>query len=124
MACHCHGKSAHAERRVRPDDQCTTCAYKHIRLAVGAWGEFTYEIDNREYVATQLRLTIEHLKRDHIPTAIKCRDLAIIIEEARDPDTGAVVNTLRELTAEIRDLYLADHPDIPARLSTLSSATS
>lgn len=122
MACNCHGKAGKAEKLVHPEDQCTTCAYKHIRLAAETWGEFTYQLDNREFAATQLRLAIEHLKLDHTPTALKCRDLAVMIEEVRDSDTRAVAAALRDLTKEARMLYLADHPDIPERLERLTAS--
>lgn len=119
MACNCHGKRGEAERRVAPEDQCTMCAYKHVRNARHAWGEFTYELDNRSYVAGQLRLAIEHLKFDHTPTALKCRDLAAVIDEAMDADIRDVAVRLSAIEKDVRTLFYTDHPEAQERILLL-----
>lgn len=120
MACACHGKMGVAVRSASPEDQCTTCARKHVKNAWGAWHEFTYEEDNRDFVSDQLRKAADHLKFDHRETALKCRDLAIVVEEVRDLEHASVAEMLASLNAEVRDLYYADHPDARERLEELA----
>lgn len=119
MACSCHGKNGKAVTVTRPDDQCTTCARKHVKNAWSVWGEFTYEQANRDYVSGQLRDAVNHLKFDHRETALKCRDLAMIIEENRDRDLRHVAEELEKLRVETVNLYYADHPEAQDRLAQL-----
>ena len=119
MACACHGKSGIAVRKTLPDDQCTTCARKHVKNAYSKWGEFTYVDDNRDYVSGQLRDAADHLKYDHTEVALQCRDLAMVIEENRDKSIFHVAAELAILRGVTRDLYYADHPDAKERLDRL-----
>lgn len=122
MACNCHGSQGEVVKfRVRPDDPCTTCARKHVKNAWSKWGEFTYEEDNRDYVSAQLRDAADHLKYEHRETALKCRDLAVIIEENKDADKHDVSSRLYSLLLETRELFYADHPDAKKRLQILSA---
>jgi hypothetical protein len=121
MACSCHGKNGVAVTSARFDDQCTTCARKHINNAVSKWGEFTYELDNRDYVSSQLRDAADHLKYQHRDTALKCRDLAVVIEEIKDQNTSYTADELRKLQLEIRNLYFSEHPDAVERLDKLQN---
>lgn len=119
MACNCHGKSGARVRFAAPEDQCTMCARKHVKNAWSKWNEFTYEDDNRDYCSAQLRDAADHLKFDHRETALKCRDLAVVIEENRDAEFGSVAEALDTLRRETRDLFYADHPDAAERLEAL-----
>jgi hypothetical protein len=93
------------------------CARKHVKNAWGAYNEFTYEDDNRDYMSDQLRKAADHLKTIRRETALKCRDLAMQVEENRDaPDMAAQLDALR---VELRDAVYAEHPDIGARLERL-----
>ena len=123
MACNCHGKKGVAVRgKVNPEEQCTTCAYKHINNARSAWGEFTYTEDNRSFCSGQLRLASLHLMYDHTETALKCRDLAVIIEENRDAGKQDVAAQLYSLLQESRDLFYIEHPDARERLLKLAGS--
>lgn len=119
MACHCHGKRGSVVRIASPEDQCTMCARKHVKNAWSKWGEFTYEEDNRDYVSAQLRDAADHLKYEHRETALKCRDLAVVIEENRDAEFGDIAAALTELRREVRSLFYIDHPDAAERLEEL-----
>lgn len=120
MSCSCHGKKGERiEGKVAPDSQCTTCALKHVEMAMEAWGEFTYEEDNRRWCARHLRLSVEHLKDDHRETAIRCREIATTIEMAQDKSRGDVKDNLHTLYKEVLELFKADHPDYVERLSKL-----
>ena len=119
MACNCHGKNGERVKIAGAFDQCTTCARKHVKSAWSKWGEFTYEDDNRDYVSAQLRDAADHLKYDHRETALKCRDLAVVIEEVHDMDYGNIANSLDELRKETLALFYADHPDAIERLNRL-----
>lgn len=123
MACACHGKEGKQilDRAVPPDDQCTACASKHINSAKSAWGEFTYEEDNRRYVAGQLRLAIEHLKIDHFETALHCRDVAMLIEENKDESKHDIRNRIDTLLKEAINLFYKDHPDAYGRFVGLNT---
>ena len=120
MACSCHGKDGKSVIKTSPHDPCTTCARKHVKNAWSKWGEFTYEQDNRDYVSAQLRDAADHLKYFHRETALKCRDLAMIIEENRDRDLHHVAEALNELRLETLGLYYADHPEAEMRLGMLT----
>ena len=121
MACNCHGKNGVSVGRTSAYDQCTACARKHIKSAWSKWGEFTYEEDNRDYVSAQLRDAADHLKYEHRETALKCRDLAMAIEENRDAEYGNIAAELNALRIESRELFYADHPDVKLRLEDLKN---
>ena len=121
MACRCHGKNGVSVERTSAYDQCTSCARKHIKSAWSKWGEFTYEEDNRDYCSAQLRDAADHLKYEHRETALKCRDLAMVIEENRDAGFGNIAVALDSLRIESRNLFYADHPEAKRRLEELSN---
>ena len=121
MACNCHGKNGVSVERTSAYDQCTSCARKHIKSAWSKWGEFTYEEDNRDYVSAQLRDAADHLKYEHREMALKCRDLAMVIEENRDAEFGNIAAELDALRIESRNLFYADHPEAKRRLEELSN---
>lgn len=121
MPCSCHGaKGEVVQSRVLPDDPCTVCASKHINLAATAWGEFTYELDNREFVAGHLRLAAEHLKVNHKMLALDVRDAAIAIEMARDKHKAEIANRIKVLQAAVRVAFNLEHPDVFDRLDKLA----
>lgn len=122
MSCSCHGKNGVAVGVASPYDQCTMCARKHVKNAWSKWGEFTYEEDNRDYCSGQLRDAADHLKYEHRETALKCRDLAVAIEENRDAAFGDIAAALDDLRRETRELFYADHPEAKARLEALTDA--
>ena len=120
MACKCHGTTKNeVNRKVAANDQCTTCALKHIEMAMAAWGEFLYEEENRRWVAAHLRLAVEHLKIDHKQTAIEVRDVAVAIELANDKSRNDIRERLDSIHSEVLDLFKADNPDYAERLSKL-----
>ena len=120
MPCKCHGKQGIAVNgKVPPDSPCTLCAYKHLNMALVAWGEFTYERDNRDWVAGHVRLAVEHIKSTHRETALKLRDLATSIEMAEDADHTDIAESLHQLKNTVRNLFDIDHPDVLERLDTL-----
>jgi len=116
MACSCHGKKGASMKTTSPFDQCTTCAKKHIVKAWNLFNEFTYTPDNRDAISGQLRNAVDHLMYDHRDLALKLRDLAVVIEEARDAE-------LRDEWAEVLDgvraAFDADHPEVAERLKIL-----
>ena len=116
MACSCHTKAGIGVKKVSPFDQCSTCAKKHIVKAWTLWNEFTYTDDNRDFVSGNLRLAADHLMYEHRETALLARDLAVLIEENRDAETG---NGWTELLTAVRENFLADHPDAGERLEVL-----
>lgn len=120
MACSCHGRDGAAVIRISPFDQCTACAKKHIVKAWSLWNEFLYADDNRDSISGQLRLAVDHLMYDHRDIALKARDLAVLIEENRDVESG---DRWDELLRQIRDAYRADHPDHAGRLKQLAMET-
>lgn len=120
MACSCHGVMKNKVGvKVAADDQCTTCALKHIEMASAAWGEFLYEEDNRRWVAAHLRLAVEHLKTDHKATAVKVRDVAVAIELANDNSRNDIRERLESVHSEVLDLFKTDNPDYAERISKL-----
>lgn len=124
MSCACHGiKGERVEGRTEPDSQCTTCALKHVEMAMEAWGEFLYEEDNRRWCARHLRLAVEHLKIDHRDTALKCREAANVIELALDKDRGDVAAMLSRLYHETLELFRKDRPEYTANLARLRNLT-
>lgn len=121
MSCACHGKNGQRVRFAGPEDQCTTCARKHVKAAWSKWQEFTYEDDNRDYVSAQLRDAADHLKFTHRELALRLRDLAVVIEEVRDRDYGSIAEELDQLRIETRELYYADYPEARKRLEELKN---
>ena len=119
MACNCHGKNGVSVGRTSAFDQCTTCARKHVKAAWSKWQEFTYEDDNRDYVSAQLRDTADHLKFSHRETALRLRDLAVVIEEVRDKEFGSIAQELEKLRIETRELFYKDYPEARRRLEEL-----
>ena len=120
MACKCHGTTKNeVNGKVAATDQCTTCALKHIEMAMTAWGEFLYEEENRRWVAAHLRLAVEHLKIDYKQTAIEVRDVAVAIELANDKSRNDIRERLESIHSEVIDLFKADNPDYAERLSKL-----
>lgn len=120
MACKCHGTTKNeVNGKVAANDQCTTCALKHIEMAMVAWGEFLYEEENRRWVAAHLRLAVEHLKIDHKQTAIEVRDVAVAIELANDKSKNDIRDRLESIHSEVLELFKADNPDYAERLSKL-----
>ena len=122
MACKCHGTTRNeVNGKVAADDQCTTCALKHVEMAMAAWGEFLYEEENRRWVAAHLRLAVEHLKIDHKQTAIEFRDVAVAIELANDKSRNDIRLRLAKIHNEALELFKADNPDYCERLSSLAA---
>ena len=120
MACGCHGKKGdHVSDGIKPDDQCTACALKHINHAKELWGEFQHTADNRLKAAGQLRLAVEHLKYDHTDLALRCRDVAMRIEYAQDTSRRDIRDTLVSLLNDVLLLFYADNPDAKKRLDAL-----
>ena len=120
MSCSCHGKKGEKiEGRVTPDAQCTTCALKHVEMAMEAWGEFTYEEDNRRWCARHLRLAVEHLKFDHRDVALQCREVATTIELAEDKNNHDIHDQLLDLYNRTLELFKTDHPDYLERMAKL-----
>ena len=119
MACGCHGKQGVATRKTSPFDQCTMCARKHIKNAWSKWNELSYEEDNRDYCSAQLRDAADHLKADHRDVALRCRDLAVAIENNQDKDYASIAQELDELRNVARELFYADHPDAKERLEEM-----
>lgn len=121
MPCACHGaKGEVVKGKVPPDSPCTVCASKHINLATTAWGEFTYEEDNREFVASHLRLAGEHLKTQHRTLALEVRDVAMAIEMGKDKGRYDIANRLRTLRASVRAVFNMEHPDVTRNLDKLT----
>jgi len=121
MACSCHGKKGETTTHVLPYDQCSVCARKHINDAWKLWNEFTYEDDNRDSIAGDLRAAVNHLKSDHRETALLARELATMIEENRDSEIG---DQWKKLRTAVREHYYADHPDALERLNKLKAASA
>ena len=119
MSCSCHGKQGEAVKVASPYDQCTACARKHIKNAWGAWQEFTYEEDNRDYVSDQLRKAADHLKYEHREIALLCRDLAVAIETNNDSEYGSIAEKLNDLRIAARELFYNDHPEAKKRLEEM-----
>ena len=124
MACTCHQKDGVSVLVTKPDDQCTACARKHVRNAWTAWGEFCYEDTNRDYVSGQLRAAADHLKYDHRPEALHCRDLAALIEDVRDASPSVVSEQLCVLLDKVRELFYNDHPQSRQRLFELGAESA
>lgn len=121
MPCTCHGsKGEIIKGKVLPDDPCTVCASKHVNLAASAWGEFTYEWDNRQFVAGHLRLAAEHLRKNHRHLALKARDVAVAVEMVRDKNLADIAARIKELQASVRTVFDMEHPDVVQRLDKLS----
>ena len=116
MPCSCHGKRGESVKTASPYDQCTMCARKHVKNAWGAYNEFTYEQDNRDYVSDQLRKAADHLKFEHRETALKCRDMAMEMEGNEDVAGGGMAKRLNDLRIETLALFYADHPEASERL--------
>ena len=115
-ACPCHGKKGGAVTYTAPHDQCTVCAQKHIDKAHGLFCEFTYTEANRREIHTQLRLAVDHLMYDHYDLAVKARDLAVIIQMARDAE---ITTEWDDLLDGVADAFFADHPEVKQRLEIL-----
>ena len=117
MACSCHGKNGVATTKTSPFDQCTTCARKHVVKAWNLYNEFTYTADNRDVISGQLRNAADHLMYQHRDLALQVRDLAVIIEEARDAE---ITDEWRRVLDGVRAVYDADHPEVARRLAMLT----
>lgn len=123
MACACHGVAGVVkEGRMKPTEQCTMCAYKHLEMALSAYSELSYEIDNREYVAGQLRLAVEHLKLDNREIALRVRDLAVTLETAKDSNKQQFSECIGNALKVVRELMYKDHPEILNRLKVIPQA--
>ena len=81
--------------------------------------EVAYEDDNRDYVSAQLRDAADHLKFSHRETALRLRDLAVVIEEVRDKEFGSIAQELEKLRNETRELFYKDYPEARRRLEEL-----
>lgn len=120
MSCKCHGKQGvEVKGTVLPDDQCLTCAAKHISMARAAWGEFTYELDNRYWCAGHVRLAVEHLKIDHRDLALKLRDLAVAMESVEDVTNTDIRDRLADAHRAVLALLQEEKPMYAIRLSSL-----
>ena len=97
------------------------CASKHLNMALTAWGEFTYEEDNRWWVAGHVRLAIEHLKNDHRDLALELRDIATDIENAKDKTKDDIKDRLTLGLSKAREFLRQDHPEIAEGLEKLKS---
>ena len=121
MACACHGKQKKVVNTTKPEDQCTTCARKHVKQAWSAWGQFTYQETNRDYVSGQLRMAINHLKYDHSDVALQLRELALVIQENKQPNIRYVKAQLDRFLAITRNLFYRDNPQATQRLEALQN---
>ena len=106
MACNCHGKSKTNELKTRPEDQCTVCACKHFDQAYAAHNEYLYTDSNRAYVHGQLRMVVEHTKRDHPEVALKVRDIAQLILMHRDVEAAPMWGQCFEM---LQKVFLSDN---------------
>lgn len=124
MSCGCHktknGEKAVKATRTRPLDQCAGCAQKHYDEAWGAWNEFTYTDENRRWVRASLRAVVLHTFRRWPLLARKARELALLVQENRDEETGP---RWEELSKLIDAAFLADNPEAAARLETLRATS-
>jgi len=118
MSCNCHGKNGTSVTRTSPFDQCSTCAKKHVVKAWNLFNEFTYCDDNRDTITGQLRLAADHLMYDHYDTALKARDLAIMLEDNRDME---ITTQWEDLLTLIREHFYTDHNDAAERLEKLTN---
>ena len=106
MACNCHGKTKTNVLKTRPEDQCTICARKHFDQAHAAHNEYLYTDSNRSYVHGQLRMVVEHTKRDHPEVALKVRDLAQLILMHRDAAAAPMWGQCFEM---LQKVFLSDN---------------
>ena len=121
MSCSCHGPTGETiQGKVLPDDPGTVCASKHVTLAATAWGEFTYEMDNRLYAAGHLRLAAEHLRLKHRQLALEVRDAAVAIEMARDKGVADIAGRIRKIQSSVQTAFRMEHPDVVLQLEKLS----
>ncbi|MBO4513845.1 MAG: hypothetical protein J5746_13890 [Victivallales bacterium] len=119
MPCNCHTSRGLQVKVASPYDQCIACARKHIKNAWGAYNEFTYEDDNRDYTSDQLRKAADHLKSIRREIAIECRDMAMQLESNTDaPDMAARLDALRRRALE---LFYQENPEAAARLELMRS---
>ncbi len=119
MPCSCHGRKGESVSVAKPYDQCVLCARKHVKDAWGAYNEFTYEEDNRDYISDQLRKAADHLKTEHRDLALHCRDMAMVIEENRDSEMPDMSFQLAMMKDALRDVFYAEHEDVRKRLESL-----
>ncbi len=98
--------------RTSPYDQCPACAKKHIVKAWSRFNEFAYTDDNRDIMRRQFRLPADHLIYECRRTALKARDLAVMLEEFRD---GEFMTEWDELLVAVMHDFYADHPEVAAR---------
>lgn len=125
MPCNCHGaKGEQVRGTVRPDDQCVVCAAKHLSMARAAWGEFTYELSNRYWVAGHIRLAVEHLKVDNRDFALMLRDLAVAIEDAADTNSADIRDRMDAAMDHMLALLSNERKDMRVRLEHLKAGAS
>lgn len=67
-----------------------------------------------------MRDAADHLKFSHRETALRLRDLAVVIEEVRDKEFGSIAQELEELRIETRELFYRDYPEAKRRLGDLN----
>ena len=115
-ACSCHGRRGVAVTTTAPYDQCTVCAKKHIDKAYELFREFTYTDDNRRTIHGQLRCAADHLMYDHRDLALEVRDLAVMIQEARDAE---ITTEWNDVLIGVDAAFYEDHPEILERLEKL-----
>lgn len=105
MSCSCQKMPDSERTGVTPYSPCERCAKKHVVAAWAAWHELSHEADNRDYCSGNLRLAAEHLAGIDRSLAMRCRDVAVRIEDFDDFDGDRPIaddlDSLRRLLWEL-----------------------
>lgn len=110
-------RTTETEREVVPTTQCLKCAWKHACEAWECFHEFGYEMANRRHVIGALRAVVLHTYKSWPELAKQARECALLVEEARDSEAEPALESLCEA---VEEAYLAEYPEVRARLDELT----
>jgi len=104
------------EEKIRPTDQCVSCAQKHFDEAFIAFSECGYEEANRRFVRGSLRAVVLHTFREWPEIGKLARECALLVQEARDKEAAEKM----ELLGSIIDAeFYKANPEVKERLDKL-----
>jgi hypothetical protein len=107
------------ENRPKPLEQCLFCAQKHADEALIAMNEFTYDVENRNFIHGSLRSVVNHTFKSWPEIAFRARESALKWQEARFDDSRKLLD---EIIRMIDEALLKENPDIAERINEAEDA--
>lgn len=107
---------AEEQDRIKPNEQCIACAYKHFSEALCLFTEYSYENENRMLLCGELRCVVRHTYMMWKDIATLARECSLLINEARDAEAW---DKMRLLADMISEAFYDVNPEVKTHIEEL-----